>query len=287
MFQVGFLLATAPDDWKDYIKAFTNKLNKIADVTVLPPKGSNGNADDIRKTAEYMVDHFDVIVTAGTLAALICKDATNTIRTPVVFASVGDAGLSGLDMPEPGRWYTGGSNGQVKFVQNRVDHMLKNTKDFKASYAVVGYYKNDAHDSATHAMDDAHTYLQGQVGATNVKWGKIQNSETMAEFVGRLQTLQVRSLYCCSDLLLTRKAAELNNLAVAAGMATMWEFEEHKTIHNGTDYLGVSFKKMFEEAAGQVIKILNGDNPDSIPIYQPALEVSAKKKQKSTARHKR
>jgi len=293
MSEVGFLLATAPEDWDPYVKKFIRKLGNRANVTVLPPKGANGNPDDIRRTAEYMVNYFDVIVTAGTAAALICKEATRLNKhPPVVFASVGDAGLSELDKPQPGRWYTGGSNGQVKFVRDRVDFMLGKPATFKPPFAVVGYYKNDPKDPATAAMDAAYTYLSGKVGPANVKWGKIQNNEKMPQFIDRLKALPSapQSLYCCSDLRLTANAAALSAAADAESMATMWEFEEHKTIHHGKDAKGVDFTDMFEHAAEQVLDILvNGATPDSLAIYEPALSFAARrtKRRKSGGRKKR
>jgi len=291
--EVGFVLATTADDWdhprNPYIKAFKRKIGSAANVTVLPPKGAKAKPVVIRQAAQYMVDNeFDVIVTAGTASALICIDVTKTNKyPPVVFASVGDPPLSGLDQPQPGRWYTGGSNGQVTHVKKRVDYML-GKPIFKPPYAVVGYYKNPTNDPATAAMKDAYDYLVTKVGAANVVWGKIQNNESMSEFIARLSPAP-KSLYCCSDLVLTEKAIDLNDAADAAGMATMWEFDEHRTIHHGKDAKGVSIKDLFEHAAEQVLDILNGSAPDTLPIYAPDLATlrRARRKRRSVRGRKK
>ncbi len=231
-------------NWDVYIDAFKKKLesldkNKYINVTVLPRRGAKGDAQEIRDSANYMLNRVDVIVTAGTAATLICIDVTKANKKPpVVFASVGDPTRSGLDQPQPGRWYTGGSNGQVAYVKDRLDYMLKSTPGkpaFNPPFAVVGYYKNPKDDPATAAMEAAYSELSKRVGAANVVLCKIAVTDTMDKFIKDIKNLKPapKSLYCCSDLRLTAKAIELNDAADKVSMATMWEFEEHKTKHHG------------------------------------------------------
>ena len=70
----------------------------------------------------------------------------------------------------------------------------------------------------------------------------------MAALVTRLQGLHVKSLYCCSDLLLTANAKDLNREARNKNISTMWEIDEIRDIQQGTDAYGVSFTDMFEMA---------------------------------------
>ncbi len=99
MVDVGFLLATAPNDWSSYVSWFRAKLrtlNRNARVNVYPTNGAGGDANAVLQAATHLANNSDVIVTAGTLGALACKQATQANQRPFVFASVGDARISGL-----------------------------------------------------------------------------------------------------------------------------------------------------------------------------------------------
>ena len=277
MQSVGFLLATKPNHWAKYIQWFKAKLRTLndADVIVLPPNGAAGDRNTILDNARYLANHFDVIVTAGTQAALACKEATQTNRKPFVFASVGDAAISGLT-PHHGGNFTGGCNGQVKYVSKRVDHMLNNSI-FKEPFAVVGNSTNEpaktAMAAAASALDDKHKQY---------RLASITPDDDIGRFIDGLKAQGIKSLYVCSDLWITVHSTDLNNKAHAAGMKTMWEFQEHKTVHNGDDYYGVNFKDMFEKAAEYVNKILRDTDTKAgdLPLYEPS---PSAKKRKSRA----
>src|SRR6478736_5364558 len=101
MANVSFLLATTPDDWDRYIKWFRaqlKKLNKNATVTLYPADGAGGDAAAVLQAATDLANDasVEVIVTAGTMGALACRQATQANQKPFVFAAVGDATKSGL-----------------------------------------------------------------------------------------------------------------------------------------------------------------------------------------------
>ena len=271
MSNVSFLLATKPNDWNSYVTSFKNKLKKLnpnARVTVYPAGGAGGDAAAGQKAGMDLAgdNTVDVIVTAGTMAALACKQATQVNQKPFVFASVGDAASSGLS-PQPGGNFTGGCNGQVAFVPQRVDHMLKN-RAFVDKFAVVGNDNKDPVNPVPKAMDAAVGEL--------AKRGKQVRRELLSPgdidaFINRLQGQGVHSLYhlLCSDLWITVQSTNLNNEARQADMATMWEIEEQKLIHNATDAYGVSFVDLFEKAAEFVDQILKeAQKAGDLPLYQ-------------------
>jgi ABC-type uncharacterized transport system substrate-binding protein len=285
MSNVGFLLATSPNDWSSYVARFKTKLkalNPNASVNVYPTNGAGGDADAVLQAATYLANNCNVIVTAGTMGALACQKATQANQKPFVFASVGDARISGLT-PQPGGNFTGGSNGQVTFVPERVAYMLNNKKPvFIEPFAVVGNYNNQP---AKSAMDAAFSELTNNHGK-QARLASLDPQTDISEFINDLQGKGIKSLYVCSDLWITVHSTALNIEARDAGMNTMWEIEEQKLIHLADAAYGVGFRAMFEMAAEYVDDILGGTKPGTLPLYEPPLPPPTsrtKRKKKSQA----
>src|SRR5689334_5454586 len=117
MSQVGFLLATSMGDWGPFKQAFEGALDNSHHVTYHPANGAKGKQTDIQTAANELANGTvpcDIIVTAGTGAAVACKTAQGSAANPkqLIFASVGDAALSGL-APTKGGNFTGCCNGQA------------------------------------------------------------------------------------------------------------------------------------------------------------------------------
>jgi ABC-type uncharacterized transport system substrate-binding protein len=262
--QIGFLVAASPDNWTKYINWFKAKLRtRDINITFLPPAGAAGDANKIKEAATYLAGNVEVIVTAGTQAALACKAATQANQTPIVFASIGDPAISGL-MPQAGGNFTGGSNQQVDLVGQRVDEMVKPANHFEDKFAVVG---NDGREPITSAMTAAVNALTAK--GRPVQRAPITAQTNIATFITGLKNQGVKSLYVCSDMLITTISTELNNQARAAGMQTMYEFAEHVDDHGGTKSYGVNFKDLLENAAVCVDKILTGTKAGDIAIFKP------------------
>lgn len=264
--RLGFLLAENDTDWGDYITAFEGEITRLGTdvaITYMPlrPNGAGGKINEIRNAATYLASNSDVIVTAGTAAALALKQATEATLTPFVYASVGDPGLSGL-MPRPGGNFTGGTNQQVAMVKDRVDHM-RNNAAFREKFAVAGNYSNEP---ARTAMLLACNLLGGAYPAA------IAPGDDIKGFVANLKNIGIRSLYVCSDLYLTANAKLLNQQCHAGPAAskinTMWEFAEHVNKHDGDDFHGLSFQDLFKKAAGYVDQIVTaGKMAGDLPLF--------------------
>lgn len=290
MAKVGFLLATKPNDWNAYLASFRQQLMNGVTVSIQPPGGAGGDANVIRQTAITLANDntIDIIVTAGTLAALELQAATQANQKPFIYASVGDAKISGL-LPQPGGNYTGGSNGQVTYVTQRVAYMLA-AKDsagnplFVNKFAVVGNYSNEPTKSAMNAAFKELSNKGKQL--VPLASSTITPTTNIATFISGLQAQGVKSLYCCSDLWLTVQSTALNNAAHPA-MKTMWEIDEQRLIHNADAAYGVSFKTMFQKAADDANQLLSnpGTKAGDLPLFEPGLPSPGKKK-KSPAKKK-
>ena len=278
MSEVGFLVAASTSDWATYIGAFRAKMPGGTNITFLPAGGAAGDPAKISAAAKYFAQNaFDVVVTASTEAALICKTEMQANQRQFVFASVGDPAISGL-IPTPGGNFTGGSNLQVSLVQARVTEMLKPVHNFQAPFAVVGNYNNEPIKSA---MTLAFNLLS-QAGPTQL--APLTPQDNVGTFIANLKNQGIKSLYVCSDLSLTARGTALNAEAHAgppgSRMKTMFEFSEYVSDHGGDLSYGVSFTDLFENAADKVVKILSGTKAGDLPIYYPTpprLELTVKK----------
>jgi ABC-type uncharacterized transport system substrate-binding protein len=267
MSEVGFLVGASTSDWATYIGAFRAKMPGGTNITFLPPGGAAGDLVKITATAKYFAENaFDVVVTASTEAALICKTEMQANQRQFVFASVGDPAISRL-IPTPGGNFTGGSNLQVTLVQARVTEMLKPVHNFQAPFAVVGNY-------TTEPIRSAMTLAFNLLSATGpTQLASITPQDDVRTFIRNLKTQGIKSLYVCSDLFITTHGTELNAEAHAgpasSRMKTMFEFSEYVTDHGGDLSYGVSFTDLFENAADKVVKILSGTKAGNLPIYYP------------------
>ena len=259
---IGFLLATTPEDWDQYIEWFEAALKPDIRVAYLPPEGARGDPQAIAEAAADLAKYYKVIVTASTQAALALKTATATTNAQFVYASVGDPATSGLERT-PGGKYTGGSNKQVELVQRRVDYMLSKPNVFKEKFAVLGDATEPAHKKA---MDDVFDYLHNTKGK-DARKDSITATTNIVSLLNTLQQDQVKTLYVCSDLNLTVKSKMLNQEAHQRNMKTMFEFSEHKGKHGGDDFDGESWQPLFGKAAEYVDKILRGTKAGDLGMF--------------------
>jgi len=300
--KVGFLITTTPGDWIDYSKAFTDvwvgKLKHPANSIV---RGPSGGAKGVKQAIIDAVRDFrdnqpdvKVVVTAGTMAAQVCKSELTTM--PFIYASVGDPALSGLSPVANGN-YTGGSNRQADedVVKARVDYMLDN--GFQEPFAILGNDSNHNEPFET-AMNHAYNYLTtlGRV----VQKQTITPQDSIPAIINALkaQAQPVQSLYVCSDPYLTVNSKLLNDTAHQNGtpyINTMFEIQEHKNKHGGNAYFGSDFLDLFAKAAYYAHEIVSKTStPGKLPVYFAPLSggggaaafMKAKKKKKKAKKKK-
>jgi putative ABC transport system substrate-binding protein len=283
--RIGFLVAATPSVWHGYKKAFEDGLEakgwtigngtgaKDVFIDYQPPDGAAGKPDTYASVANQFVrtNPVDVIVTAGTAAALACKSATNSI--PIVFASAGDPLHGGLvtSLARPGGNVTGCSNMQIDqtAIDNRIN--LMRTRLNPKKVGVIGNNNPPVHPIGK-ALDLVARRLQEEgipavVG--HLRPTDFQTSQTIKAALTPLQQQGVDVLLVCSDPLLSANAHNLIQAAHELGMRTMHEFREHVDTHGGDRSFGPSFKGLFSKAADMVDQILGGTHPGDIPVYQP------------------
>jgi ABC transporter substrate binding protein len=299
-YKIGFLIASTKTGWQKYTDAFEQGLStygwvKDVDYTIdyEPKNGAAGVKVAIQNAADAFVaagvNNINIIVTAGTEAALACQAATQTqpagSRTPVVFASVGDPVDSGLvtTIPTPGGNLTGCSNLQAdpQILRTRVN-VLKT----KLGPNKVGVIGNNPPPPAgplspiEKAMKNALTELNNAHIPTTHKvlgqWaaGDFQSKAACLAKLAPLKADGVDVLLVCSDPVVS---ANVDYLIAAAHdpqmkMKTMHEFREHVDHpHNGNQCYGPNFPRLFSQAASFVYQILqNHTDPGTLAVYKPS-----------------
>jgi putative tryptophan/tyrosine transport system substrate-binding protein len=284
--KIGFLVAATPSVWHDYKEAFEDGLTargwtigngtgaKDVSIDYQPKDGAAGKPDMYASVANQFAtkNPVDVIVTAGTAAALACQSATSSI--PIVFASAGDPLGSRLvkSLTEPGGNVTGCSNMQIDqaAIDHRISVMLTRLNPSK-----VGVIGNNnppvrpidlALDLVSRRLQDAG--IPAVVG--HLRPTDFQSSQAIKAALTPLRQQDVDVLLVCSDPLVSANVHNLIQAAHDLGMRTMHEFREHVDVHGGDRSCGPSFKGLFSKAAEMVDQILDGTPPGDIPVHQPS-----------------
>jgi hypothetical protein len=266
--EIGFLCAATDAAWKKYYDAFKAALTP--DVFHPNYVSAQGDSSQYGYWAGQLagIANIKVIVTAGTEAALACKNATANTDIAVVFASAGDPLDCGLvnSLTHPtGTNVTGCINNQTDdaTVKKRVA-VMKN----KLAPTKVGVIGNNPLGATLcpidHAMDKA-LYWLGQKGIAAAskdlgRWvpGDFQSKDNVLEKLAPLKADGVDVLLVCSDPVVSANVRYITQAAhdPQMKMKTMHEFREHVDPPNyGNQCYGPSFTGLFTQAASIVNQI--------------------------------
>jgi putative ABC transport system substrate-binding protein len=263
---IGFLGATNPTAWSAFDAAFLQRLRELGwidgrNVTIEYrwAEGRESRYDEF--AAEFVRLNVDVIVTGGTGAVVAVKKATSTI--PIVFATAGDPVGTGLvhSLSRPGGNVTGLSNQQTDLAGSRLELL----RDVAPGIRRVGVLGNSTMLNVMLEMDE--------VGASAKKLGlevsrlDIKKADDIATRIEALNG-KVDALYVCTDPLLTTHRTDINTMAIAQKLPTVFAFREYVTSGGLMSY-GPNFPDLFRRAGDFVDKILRGAKPADIPVEQP------------------
>jgi putative ABC transport system substrate-binding protein len=212
-------------------------------------------------TAEFVRLKVDVIVTSGTAAVGVAKQATSII--PIVFAAAGDPVATGLvtSLARPGGNVTGLSLQQTDLAAKRLE-LLREVVPGLRRLAIL------ANISSAAAMLDMR-----EIEATARTFGldpvmlEIRRAEDIAPALESLKG-DAQALYVVVDPLTNAERAQINALSLAARLATMHGFREHVEAGGLISY-GPNSADLWRRAADFVDKILRGAKPADIPVEQP------------------
>jgi putative ABC transport system substrate-binding protein len=212
--------------------------------------------------AELVALKVDVLVAAGTPAALAAKQATTTI--PTVFVAVGDAVGSGLaaSLARPGGNMTGLALLTPEVNEKRLE-LLKETLPGASRVAILLNPGNRSHEQQVRDLAVAARALGVQLQPVEV--------QSPDDFEGAFATMSRQNagaVIVLPSAIHHNHLRRIADLAVRSRLPGMCEFLEFVG-EGGLMGYGPSWADLHRRVATYVDKILRGAKPADLPIEQP------------------
>jgi putative ABC transport system substrate-binding protein len=253
--RVGFLLASTKRAWSDFLEEFRDALEDALPTTPFKikfsPAANATKRNYPREAASLAVNpQIQIIVTAGSepLWALI---ATGT-KKPIVVASAG----STANIP-PGVTVSGFGNGQVANGRDRFMKFKTYVGQGLATMAIL--YNKDARNAVAEKQEVVRAAGEGAVATRDLEVADGATAFDMVALIHALDSAVVKSLYVCTDPLLTMHRDAINTAAIQKQFPTMYQFRQHVEAGGLMSY-GPDFTRLFRDAASLVGGFLGPDN---------------------------
>ena len=264
--RIGFLFFGSPGPSRE-LDAFRQGLRELGYTEgqniVIEYRFASGRVERLPELATELARlNPDVLVTPGTPASLVAKQATHTI--PIVFAGVADAVGAGLvaNLARPGGNITGLTGISAELGGKRLA-LLKELAP-KASRVAVLY--NPADRSNVLVLKD----LQKSAPALGLTLQPLE-VRGPGEFEGAFVAMtrqRVHALFGAAGVLTTEHRKALVDLAAKRRIPAMWG-EQQFVEAGGLMSYAVNFYDQVRGAAIYVDKILKGARPGDLPVEQP------------------
>jgi putative ABC transport system substrate-binding protein len=212
--------------------------------------------------AELIALKPDVIVTAGTPAALVAKSAITTI--PVVMAAVGDPIGTGLvkSLARPGGNLTGLA-GIAPDLEGKRLELLTQIVPKLSSVAFLGNPANPLHVTSEKQASTAAKDLHLKVVFFPVQ-AEGDFDHTFHAIVGQ----RSGALVMLADRLFLHHRARIVEFTARHRLPAVYAYSEMVEV-GGLMSFGPSYPEMHRRAAYYVDKILKGAKPSDLPVEQP------------------
>jgi putative ABC transport system substrate-binding protein len=263
---IGFLGATTPSVWSEFVDAFVQRLRELGWIDgrniAIAYRWAEGHEDRYAEfAAEFVRLNVDVIVTAGTAAVIAARQATSVI--PIVFAAAGDPVGTGLvaSLARPGGNVTGLSVEQTDLGGYRLQLFHEVIPGLRR-VAIMGNVDSPNVVLEMNAVQAAAPKLgletlRLEVRTTEDIWPGIMSLKGKAD-----------GLYVCTDPLMVTNRVSISTLAISEKLPTMNAFRAFVQAGGLMSY-GANFPDLFRRAGEFVDKILRGTKPADIPVEQP------------------
>jgi putative ABC transport system substrate-binding protein len=262
---IGFLGPSTPLAADHWTAAFGQRLRELGWVEgrniAVEYRWAEGRSERYGEIAAELIRlNVNVIVTVGG-PALVAKQMTSVI--PIVFAVAADPLGSGLvaSLARPGGNITGLSVQFTDTTGKRLE-LLREVVPTLRRLAIMG---NVSYPAAMLELSDVRAAAQ-KVGI-DVATLEIRRAEDIALAFEALKG-RAEALYVVSDSLIDANGIRINNLALAAQLATMYGYRE-QVERGGLMSYGANFADLFRHSADYVDKILRGAKPADLPVEQP------------------
>jgi putative tryptophan/tyrosine transport system substrate-binding protein len=262
---IGFLGTNTPSAQSQWTAAFVQRLRELGWIEgrtfAIEYRWAEGRTERFAELATELVRlKVDVIVTLGA-AVPAAKQATSVV--PIVFAVASDPVGSGMvaSLARPGGNVTGLSNQQSDVAGKRLE-LLHEVIPNLGRLAIIANFGNPPSVAEAHEVQ-----VRAHALGLDVDTFEIRRPSDIAP---AFDTLKVRAeaLYVCNDPLTVTNRIQINTLALAARLPTIYGSRVQIEAGGLISY-AASFSHLFRRAADYVDKILRGAKPGDIPVEQP------------------
>ena len=262
---IGFLGASTPAGWSQWVPAFERRLRELGWIegrtVAIEYRWAEGRSERYAEiAAEFVRLKVDVIVTVGS-AVSAAKQATSVI--PIVFAVAVDPLGSGMvaGLARPGGNVTGLSVQSADLADKRLEILHELVPNVRR-LAIMG---NAGYRAAALEMDEARAAAR-MLGIDTTTL-EIRRAEDIASAIDGLRD-RADALYVCTDALINANHVRINTLALGMHLPTMHGPREHAASGGLVSY-GPNYPDLFRRSADYVDRILRGTKPADLPVEQP------------------
>jgi len=263
---IGYLCPTAPERWAVWTRTFVERLAELGwidghTVKIVYRSGYGHTERFGELAAELVALKVDLILTAGSATLQTIKQ---TSQIPIVFALASEPVATGMvkSLSHPGGNVTGLSLEAPELAGKRLE-LLRTLTPAARRIAVLADVAYPASVLEFGQAKDAIT----AAGLEPVPLEIRRAEELEAAFAGIKD--RADALYVCSaDPLINNNRNRINELALAAGLPTLFG-EKPYAEAGGLIAYGAKVPVMFRRAAEIADRILKGAKPAEIPVEQP------------------
>jgi len=212
--------------------------------------------------AELVARKVDVIVTAGTPAALAVQRATATI--PLVMVAVGDPVGTGLvaSLARPG----GNSTGLTSIAPDLEGKRLELLRQVVPKLARVSFLVNP--DNAFHVGSEKQARAAAQVLHVDVQFIGARADSDFDHAFDAIAKERPDAIIVLADRLFLHNRARIVDFAARNRLPAVYPYRELVEA-GGLMSFGPNYADMHRRAATYVDKILKGAKPADVPVEQP------------------
>ena len=263
---IGYLGSGTLASQRQWVAAFRERLRELGWIegrtVAIEYRWAEGLPDRLAEiAAEFVRLKVDIVLAAGTEAALAAKQATSV--TPIVFSTAGDPIGTGLvaSLARPGGNVTGLSNQATDTVGKRLE-LLREVVPSLSRLAVMA---NAGYSAGV--LEISQLQATARTLGFEVILLEIRRAEDIAPALESLKG-GAEALYVVGDPLVTSNRMRINTFALAARLPTIFGQREYLEAGGLMSY-GPSFPDLNWRAGNYVDKILRGAKPADLPVEQP------------------
>jgi len=212
--------------------------------------------------ADLIAQKVDVLVTAGTPAALAVKRATTTI--PLVMVAVGDPVGTGLvaSLARPG----GNLTGLVSIAPDLEGKRLELLREVAPKLSVVSVLMNPA--NPFHALSEKQVRAAAGVLHIRAHLVRVRTASELDQAFEAILRERSGGLIMLADRVFLHNRARIADFATRNRLPGVYAYSE-LVVGGGLMSFGPSYPGMHRRAAYFVDKILKGARPADLPMEQP------------------